>query len=79
MPETNSKPWTLEMDAHRGTMMSWNTTHSVDYQWQSPDNPLTSISEAKEAADQWRINYLSLWIQLWYMRAIAPDGFNVNL
>jgi len=78
MPETNSKPWRLSMGVHRGTMMS-RDTHSVDYQWASPSKPLTSLDEVKETAGQWKRNYLSLGLQIWYMNAIAPDGTNVNL
>ena len=78
MPETNSKPWRLSMGVHRGTMMS-RDTHSVDYQWQSPDKPLTSLDEVKETAEQWKSNYLSLGLQIWFMNAIAPDGTKVNL
>ena len=80
MPEanSNSKPWRLEMGIHRGTHMS-RDTHSVDYQWQSPDKPLTSLDEVEQTAEQWKRNYLGLGVQIWFMNAIAPDGTNVSL
>jgi len=78
MPETNSKPWKLEVGVHRGTTMS-RYTHAVDCQWEYPSKPLTSLDEVKETAKQWKSNYLSLGLQIWFMNAIAPDGTNVNL
>ena len=78
MPETNSKPWVLQVGVHRGNMRG-RYVHAVDYQWTSPSEPLASLDEVKETADQWKRNYLSLGLQIWYMAAIAPDGTNVNL
>ena len=67
MPETNSKHWMLEMGIRSG------------FQWQHHYKQLPSLDAAKETANQWEKDYLSLGVQSWYMTAIAPDGVHVVL
>jgi len=54
-------------------------TLSVDYQWQSPDKPLTCLEEVKGTACQWKRDYLRRGLKILFMYAITPDGITVNL
>jgi hypothetical protein len=78
-PTTTTEPtgWRLSIGCHRGTMMS-RDTHSVTTKFQG-DAPLESLEDCRECAIKWEANYRSMGLFLWYAKAIAPDGVQIQV
>jgi len=70
-----SENWRLSIGVHRGTITS-RESEVMSEHFDDPSKPLTSLEECRETAKKWEQQYRSLGCQIWYGRAISPDGFH---